>query len=311
VRPDGETVDAMLASLPERIARGVFAPLALAALNTPTDHGSAQVFAHLLDLISRRAGDADFLVPTLDLSELLPDPCARRIEARNGEIRLRSTAQGRGGSRRRRRRPRGRRRRAGVRGDRRGRAAPARARARTRRRRAPGRRRRDRLRRTRCASSRRRRSTSGFRERVRLGARIERLDDSPGQWLFDRSDVLVRARDAATTHALGGLLAVVISASGVHDDLDGKALAGRVHAQLRRLRPSVPMPGVVAGDRRASLDVRVRPGLRRPSSALAPRLHLAGDYFDPSLPATLEASVASGEAAARAVARALQSETGR
>ena len=51
------------------------------------------------------------------------------------------------------------------------------------------------------------------------------------------------------------------------------------------------------------------PGLRRPSAALAPRLHLAGDYLDASLPATLEASVASGEAAARVVARAFQSET--
>jgi hypothetical protein len=58
----------MLASLPDRIARGMFAPLALAALNTPTAQGSAQVFAHLLDLISRRPGDADFLVPAFDLS---------------------------------------------------------------------------------------------------------------------------------------------------------------------------------------------------------------------------------------------------
>jgi hypothetical protein len=146
----------------------------------------------------------------------------------------------------------------------------------------------------------------GFRERVRLNERLARLDDAPGQWLFDRSDVLVRARDAATSHALRGLLAVVISASGVHDDLDAKALAGRVHAQLRRLRPSVPMPvwTQVIVERRSTFACV--PGLRRPASALAPRLHLAGDYLDPSLPATLEAAVASGEAAAKAVARELR-----
>jgi predicted NAD/FAD-dependent oxidoreductase len=151
----------------------------------------------------------------------------------------------------------------------------------------------------------------GFRERVRLDERIQRLDDAPGQWVFDRNDVLARARDAATTHMLGGLLAVVISASGVHDDLDAKALAGRVHAQLRRLRPSVPMPvwTQVIVERRSTFSCT--PRLRRPASAIAPRLHLAGDYLDPSLPATLESAVASGEAAARALARELGSESRR
>jgi len=307
-RPDGETVDAMLAALPERIARGVFAPLALAALNTPTDHGSSQVFAHLLDLISRRAGDADYLVPAFDLSELMPDPCARRIEARNGEVRLRSSAQV-----------------AAVRDDgidvlagggivnasavivavgphQLANAFSAEAAA------LPG------VADAIAATSAMRFEPTatiylGFRERVRLGDRIQRLDDAPGQWVFDRNDVLARARDAAATHMLGGLLAVVISASGVHDDLDAKALAGRVHAQLRRLRPSVPMPvwSQVIVERRSTFACV--PGLRRPSAALAPRLHLAGDYLDASLPATLEASVASGEAAARVVARAFQSET--
>jgi monoamine oxidase len=80
-----------------------------------------------------------------------------------------------------------------------------------------------------------------------------------------------------------------------------------VHAQLKRLRPSVPMPvwSQVIVERRSTFACV--PGLRRPSSAIAPRLYLAGDYFDPSLPATLESAVASGEAAARAVARELGS----
>ena len=94
----------------------------------------------------------------------------------------------------------------------------------------------------------------------------------------------------------------------MHDDLDAKALAGRVHAQLRRLRPSVPQPvwTQVIVERRSTFACT--PGLRRPPSMLAPRLHLAGDYLDPSLPATLETAVASGEAAARALAKELGSE---
>ena len=309
-RPADETVDAMLARLPERIARGVFAPLALAALNTPTERASAQVFAHLLDLIARERGASDFLLPMLDLSELFPEPAGRRVESRGGEIRLRSTAlvaEARDDG-------------VDVHAD--GAtwqaaaaivavgphqlahvfappvaAQPAVADALA------------------ATAAMRFEPTAtiylGFRERIRIPSRIARLDDRPGQWLFDRHDVLDRAPDAAAVRALGGLVAVVISASGVHDDLDAKALAGRVHAQLRRLKPSVPMPvwSQVIVERRSTFACT--PGLRRPrTSALGPRLHLAGDYLDANLPATLEAAVASGEAAGRAVARALAGKQG-
>lgn len=304
-REPGETVDALLAPLPARIARGVFAPLALAALNTPTSRASASVFAHLLDRISREKGASDFLLPMLDLSELLPEPTARRIEARGGEIRLRSSATAIDASAE------------GV--DVHADGAAWRAAA------AivavgphqlahalgpgtlvlPGAA--DALAATKAM---RFEPTAtiylGFRERVRLRSRIVRLDDAPGQWLFDRRDVIERAPDAAGARALRGLLAVVISAGGVHDDLDAKALAGRVHAQLRRLRPSFPMPvwSQVIVERRSTFSCT--PDLRRPRSAvLGPRLHLAGDYLDASLPATVEAAVASGMAAGRAVAREL------
>jgi squalene-associated FAD-dependent desaturase len=303
-RPAGETVDAMLARLPERFARGMFAPLALAALNTPTERGSAQVFAHLLALISRGRGASDFLVPMLDLSELFPEPAGRRIEARGGEIRLRSTAlvaEARddgvdihaGGSTWQ------------------ASAAivavgphqlthvfapgvavqPAVADALA------------------ATGAMRFEPTAtiylGFREPFRVPSRIARLDDGPGQWLFDRHDVLDRAPEAAGARALRGHVAVVNSASGAHDDLDAKAMAGRVHAQLRRLKPSMPMPvwSQVIVERRSTFACT--PGLRRPAAALGRRLHLAGDYLDPMLPATLEAAVTSGEAAGRAMARAL------
>lgn len=309
-RDEAETVDAMLAALPACMARGAFAPLALAALNTPASRGSARVFAHLLGRIAQGHGGSDFLLPMLDLSELLPEPTARRIEARGGEIRLRSAASVAAASD------------DGVdvhAGGATWRAsaaivavgphqlahalAPAVASH-------PGAA--DALAAT--AAMRFEPTATiylGVRERLRLRSRIARLDDAPGQWLFDRHDVIERAPDAAAARALKGLVAVVISAGGAHDDLDAKALAGRVHAQLKRLRPSFPMPvwSQVIVERRATFACV--PHLRRPASAsLAPRLHLAGDYLDPLLPATIEAAVASGEAAGRAVAEELRRGAG-
>ena len=99
----------------------------------------------------------------------------------------------------------------------------------------------------------------------------------------------------------------MISAAGDHgDDLDAKALAGRVQAQLKRLKPAFPVAvwSQVIVERRATFACT--PGLRRPrTAAVGPGLRLAGDYLDPDLPATIEAAVASGESAAREVAREL------
>ena len=305
-RPDTEPVDAMLAKVPRPVARRLLAPLALAALNTPTDRASARVFAHLLGRIARGRGASDFLLPMLDLSELLPEPAARRVEARGGEIRMRSAAVVAGAS------PDGVAIHSGG-GAWRASAAivavgphqlahvfapplaalPDVADA------------------LEATAAMRYEPTAtvylGLRERVRLPSRIARLDDAPGHWIFDRHDVLERAPEAAAARALKGLVAVVISAAGDHgDDLDAKALAGRVQAQLRRLKPAFPVAvwSQVIVERRATFACT--PGLRRPrTAAVGPGLRLAGDYLDPDLPATIEAAVASGESAAREVAREL------
>lgn len=305
-RPGAESVDAMLASLPSRVARGVFEPLALAALNTPTDRASARVFAHLLGRVAHGPGAADFLLPVFDLSELLPEPAARRVETRGGEIRLRSAAvvasasdQGvdihaNGGT---------------------WRAAAAIVAVGPHQLAhvfAPGVAAQPDVADALEATAAMRYESAatvylGLRERVRLPSRISRLDDAPGQWIVDRHDALDRAPDAAAARALRGLVAVVISAAGAHDDLDVKALAGRVQAQLKRLKPAFPVAvwSQVIVERRATFACA--PGLRRPrTSAVGPRLRLAGDYLDPNLPATIEAAVASGEAAGRAVAHSLR-----
>lgn len=306
LRPEPESVDAMLAALPRPVARQLLAPLALAALNTPTDRASARVFAHLLGRVAQGRGASDFLLPALDLSELMPEPAARRVEARGGEVRLRSAAVVAGAT------PHGVDIHAGG-GTWRASAAivavgphqlahvfapplaalPDVADA------------------LEATAAMRYEPTAtvylGLRERVRLPSRIARLDDAPGQWIFDRHDVLERAPEAASARALKGLVAVVISAAGDHgDDLDAKALAGRVQAQLKRLKPAFPVAvwSQVIVERRATFACT--PGLRRPrTAAVGPGLRLAGDYLDPELPATIEAAVASGEAAAREVAREL------
>ena len=67
------------------------------------------------------------------------------------------------------------------------------------------------------------------RDAWRCPAPIARLDDAPGQWVFDRPDVLARAR-ARRPAAAAQLLAVVVSARGPHMALT----AGRAGARRRR-----------------------------------------------------------------------------
>ena len=131
---------------------------------------------------------------------------------------------------------------------------------------------------------------------VALPARIARLDDAPGQWVFDRGEALA---PAATARAL---LAVVISANGPHDRQDHATLTAAIDAQLRRLQPGLPPPlwSRVIAERRATYACA--PALARPAAGrVAPGLYLAGDYADAELPPTLEAATRSGVAAARAL----------
>ncbi len=140
----------------------------------------------------------------------------------------------------------------------------------------------------------------GYATPLRLPAPMLRLDDAPGQWVFDRPDILARAGPGAPR--LAQLLAVVISASGPHTALAGDALAHTVDAQLRRLDPALPpcaWSQAIVEKRATYACTRGRP---RPSGPrLAPGVYLAGDYVDADYPATLEAAVRSGIAAAGAV----------
>ena len=80
------TVANLFAATPPRAFAALWEPLTLAALNTPPERASAQLFANVLAAAfagSRR--DSDFLVPAVDLSALLPDPAVADVVARGGE----------------------------------------------------------------------------------------------------------------------------------------------------------------------------------------------------------------------------------
>ena len=75
------TVDRLCASLPERVRQDVIEPLCVAALNTPAEQASAQVFLRVLrDALLGQAlppyRSADLLLPTMDLGSLFPEKAA-------------------------------------------------------------------------------------------------------------------------------------------------------------------------------------------------------------------------------------------
>jgi hydroxysqualene dehydroxylase len=107
-------------------------------------------------------------------------------------------------------------------------------------------------------------------------------------------------------------VSVTVSAGDAEAREDASALAPRAWAEVRRAAlafglagawPEAPAPCRVVKERRAT--PRHVPG-RPPRPPRRPLLNLAlaGDWTHPALPATIEASVLSGEAAARAILRA-------
>jgi len=142
----------------------------------------------------------------------------------------------------------------------------------------------------------------GYGARVSVPPALIRLDDAPGQWVFDRADILDRSPTTARAPHLQSLLAVVISAHRRSTDEPSASIARAVDAQLRRLDPKLPplaWSQVIAEKRATYACV---PGLARPPCGrLTDALYLAGDYTYDAFPATLEGAVRSGFAAARAL----------
>ena len=125
---------------------------------------------------------------------------------------------------------------------------------------------------------------------VKLPAPMIGLADSPAQWLFDREAICGQR----------GLIGAVISASNEHTGAAQDLLAQRIVADIaRHFGPLPPLKWQrVIAEKRATFSCT--PGLERPAARTpCPGFVLAGDYVASDYPATIEGAVRSGIAAAR------------
>jgi squalene-associated FAD-dependent desaturase len=271
-------------------------PLCIAALNTPIHKASAQVLLNVLrDALSRTRADSDMLLPRISLTALFPQRAADYVEQHGGNVRIGcganalhprdegieiSSAQGS-----------------------------------------------EIFSHVICAvppnvAARLLRPISGFAE---IAAQIDRIEQQPiytvylqypesvalpqpmiglyqrySQWLFDKGRI-------AGQH---GLLAAVISAEGMHQELNQEALAQIVIAELREEFAIAEQPKwfKVIAEKRATFCCA--PNLQRPSQQTPlPQLLLAGDYTAGDYPATLEGAVMSGLKCAEAIGKLSGKET--
>jgi len=291
------TVAALLVDQPQEVVDKLWAPLCVSSLNTPIDRASAQVFLNLLrDAFTRHARDSDLLLPRVDLGALFPDAASRFVNEHGGEIRL-GRSVGNVASL-----P------DGVElttndGSERFAAAVIAAGPHQVGALLTG------LGTKAAAAAASSIAAFSYQPIITVFLRYPRplgavnpmlkLDGQPGQWLFDRGQL----------GGEPGLAAVVISTDVEDARGDQARLEQAIDAQLRRLIANLPPPSwsqVIAEQRATYACVAA---LERPATSLvAPRVHLAGDYIDAELPATLESAARSGVDAARKLLAASQAK---
>jgi squalene-associated FAD-dependent desaturase len=247
------------------LRRHLWEPLCLAALNTPAERASAQLFANVLrdSLGSPRREDTDLLLPRVPLGELLPEPASRWLLAQGAELRLGTRVHN-------------------IQPDADGitidgeifaaailASAPQHAAALW-----PA-----------GATAYDFESIATvylqFGRQTRMPFPLTNLLGKLGQWVIDRGN---------------GLFACVLSGHGDWENLDDDALAMALERELAM--PEKASWRKVIREKRATFSAR--PGLSRPDCKTAnPRLFLAGDYTWADYPATLEGAVLSGQRAAQ------------
>lgn len=115
------------------------------------------------------------------------------------------------------------------------------------------------------------------------------LTDTTSQWVFDRGAL----------YGQHGLMAVIISAEGIHQKLTHDALSLKVANELHKTFPDLnkPLWHQVIAEKRATFACNVN--LPRPGNhTREPNIYLAGDYTYADYPATIEGAVRSGMNAA-------------
>lgn len=288
--PQDRTVAALLEEYtqPVVLIEYLWSPLCVAALNTPPDRASAQVFLNVLrDSLGGARAASDLLLARTDLTTLFPKPAADFVRARGGTVEAGATVE-----------------RITRDGD--GFALQLQGHAR-------------RFDRVVCAVAPHRAVALlgdiaelaptkaqvealqyepihsvwlQFDGPVRLPAPMIGLADSPAQWLFDREAICGQR----------GLIGAVISASEEHVGEAQEALAQRVVADISQAfgpLPPLKWQRVIA-EKRATFSCT--PGLVRPAAVTdCPGFLLAGDYVAGDYPATIEGAVRSGVACAAAI----------
>jgi squalene-associated FAD-dependent desaturase len=262
-----------------------FNPLCVAALNTPAERASAQVFLNVLrDSLGSRRAASDLLLARTDLTALFPKPAAEFVRARGGTVEAGATVeriardsagyvlQVQGHPRRCDRvicavAPH----RAAALLEDLPELAPAKARIEA------------------LAYEPIHSVWLQFDGPVRLPSPMIGLAGSPAQWLFDREAICGQR----------GLIGAVISASeeqvGTAQDELAQRVAADVAANFGPL-PPLKWQRVIA-EKRATFSCT--PDLARPAARTpCPGFVLAGDYVTSDYPATIEGAVRSGVAAA-------------
>ena len=128
-----------------------------------------------------------------------------------------------------------------------------------------------------------------YQSNVTISAPMLGLVGGLGQWVFDRGILCGQH----------GLMAVIISAEGKHQQLTQDELALKVAQELKASFPQLAQAlwHKVIAEKRATFSCTVN--LPRPTHATPyPNLYLAGDYTYADYPATIEGAVRSGIACA-------------
>ena len=268
------------------LARYLWEPLCVSALNTPAATASAQAFLNVLrDGLDGAREASDFLIPRTDLGRLFPGPAAEFVRASGGAVRLGTPVRvlDRAGD-------------GFVLDDRPGRYTHAIV--------AVGPHQIDALLDRFPTLATTRQSLAAFVYEpiytcylqyppdVSMPQAMTGFDGGTIQWIFDRGRL----------NGSAGLLAAVISARGAHQSVSQDVVASAMHRELAAYLPGLSQPlwSRVIAEKRATFSCR--PGVARPGNQTAVgNLYLAGDYTASDYPATLESAVRSGVLAAELV----------
>ncbi|PPC92634.1 MAG: desaturase [Methylotenera sp.] len=272
----------------ERLIEMLWEPLCLAALNTPLEIASTRVFLNVLkDSFTGNKSNSDFLLPKLDLSQVLAQPVAQYIQAKGGIIRLNKRVRSLSPAN------------SGFNIETRegqhyfSHVVVALSPARVDKLLEPFPKLRNVLTHIQSYSYQPIYTIYlQYPRDIQLPQVMTGLNGTVGQWVFDKGQLSGEK----------GLLAVIISASGKHQRMPQEELALRIAQELQQVFPQLTKPlwhKVIAEKRATFTCTTSQP---RPTNKTAqPGLYLAGDYTYADYPATIEGAVRSGQQCANLI----------